>query len=67
MLAAREPLLVAAQEAGEIRGDLTLEQILDMTIAIAKLRDDPGYVEPVLQTALDGLRYRADAQARRKR
>jgi AcrR family transcriptional regulator len=62
VLAAGQPHLDAAQQAGEIRRDLTLEQILDMTIAIAKLRADPDYVEPVLQTALDGLRHPAREQ-----
>jgi AcrR family transcriptional regulator len=57
VLAAGQPLLDAAQQAGDIRRDLTLEQILDMTIAIAKLRANPDYVEPILQTALDGLRH----------
>lgn len=56
VLATGAPLLAAAQRAGDIRGDLTLEQILDMTIAIAKLHGDADYVEPILQTALDGLR-----------
>jgi AcrR family transcriptional regulator len=55
VLEAGRPLLDAAQAAGEIRDDLTLEQILDLTIAIAKLPAEPGYVEPLLQTALDGL------------
>jgi AcrR family transcriptional regulator len=55
-LAAGQPLLAAAQEAREIRGDLTLEQILDMLGAIARIHGDPGYVEPILQAALDGLR-----------
>jgi AcrR family transcriptional regulator len=55
VLQAGQPLLNAAQAAGEIRDDLTLEQILDLTIAIAKLAGDPDYLEPVLQTALDGL------------
>jgi AcrR family transcriptional regulator len=56
VLAAGAPLLAAAQRAGEIRSDLTLEQILDLTIAIAKMSGGPGYVEPVLQAALAGLR-----------
>jgi AcrR family transcriptional regulator len=56
VLAAGGPLLVAAQRAQEVRDDLTLEQILDMTIAIAKLHGESEYVEPILQTALDGLR-----------
>jgi AcrR family transcriptional regulator len=55
-LAAGQPLLAAAQDAHEIRGDLTLEQILDMLGAIARIHGDPGYVGPILQAALDGLR-----------
>jgi AcrR family transcriptional regulator len=55
-LAAGQPLLAAAQAAHEIRGDLTLEQILDMLGAIARIPGDPGYVGPILQAALDGLR-----------
>jgi AcrR family transcriptional regulator len=58
VVGAGAPLLAAAQEAGEIRDDLTLDQILDLTVAIAKLHGDPGYVAPILQTALDGLRPR---------
>jgi AcrR family transcriptional regulator len=58
VIAAAKPLLAAAQRAHEVRDDLTLEQILDMIIAIATLRGDLGYVEPILQTALDGLRLR---------
>jgi hypothetical protein len=48
------------QRVHEVRDDLTLEQILDMTIAIAKLRGESDYVEPILQTALDGLHPPAD-------
>jgi AcrR family transcriptional regulator len=59
VLAAGRPLLTAAQDAHEVRDDLTLEQILDMIIAIARIGGDPGYVEPILQTTLDGLRPRA--------
>jgi AcrR family transcriptional regulator len=64
VLAAGRPLLAAAQAAGEIRADLTLEQILDMVIALATIRGERGYVEPILQTALDGLRPRTDGEAR---
>jgi hypothetical protein len=48
--------LAPAQDAHEIRGDLTLEQILDMLGAIAGIHGDPGYVGPILQATLDGLR-----------
>jgi AcrR family transcriptional regulator len=58
VIAAGRPLLAAAQRAHDVRDDLTLEQILDMVIAIATMRGDSGYVEPILRTALDGLRPR---------
>jgi AcrR family transcriptional regulator len=56
VLAAGGPLLLAAQRSHEIRGDLNLEQVLDMVIAIAKIDSDDSYVQPILQAALDGLR-----------
>jgi len=56
VLAAGGPLLSAAQDAGEIRADLTLEQILELVIAIARIHGDAAYVEPILQAAFDGLR-----------
>jgi AcrR family transcriptional regulator len=55
VLVAGRPLLGAAQQAHEVRADLTLEQILQMIIAIATIHHDPHYVEPILRTALDGL------------
>ena len=55
VLAAGRPLFDAAQQAGEVRDDLTLEQILDMVVAIATIHGDPRYLDPILQTALDGL------------
>ena len=30
-------------------------QVLDLTIAVAKVGGDADYVEPILQAALDGL------------
>jgi AcrR family transcriptional regulator len=56
VLAAGRPLLLAAQRAHEVRDDLTLEQVLDMVIAIGTIHGDSRYLEPILQTALDGLR-----------
>lgn len=53
--AAGEPLLRAAQESGDVRADLSLDQILDMIVAIAKIPGGPDYVQPVLRTALAGL------------
>ena len=62
VIAAGRPLLAAAQRAHEIRDDLTLEQILDMVIAIATIHGDNRYLEPILQTALDGLQPSADGK-----
>lgn len=56
VLEAGEPLLGAAQRSPEVCDDLTLEQILDPTIAIAKVHGHAAYVEPILKTALAGLR-----------
>jgi hypothetical protein len=56
VLAAGRPLLAAAQREREVRDDLTLEQILDLVIAVATIHGDARYLEPILRTALDGLR-----------
>ena len=58
VLAAGRPLLATAQRAHEVRDTLTLEQILDMIVAIAAIRGDTRYIEPILQATLDGLRTR---------
>jgi AcrR family transcriptional regulator len=56
VLAAGRPLLAAAQRADEVRGDLTLEQILDMLIALARIHGDEDYLDPILAAAFRGLR-----------
>ena len=61
VLASGRPLLAAAQASREVRDDLTLEQILDMTMAIARIHGASGYLEPILRAALDGLRPPDDA------
>jgi AcrR family transcriptional regulator len=53
VLASGRPLLAAAQASGEIRADVSLEQILDMVMAIAGLRGD---AEPMLRVVFDGLK-----------
>ena len=58
VLAAGRPLLAAAQRTHEVRDNLTLEQILDMIVALATIHNDTRYIEPILQAALDGLRPR---------
>lgn len=62
VIAAARPLLAAAQHAHEVRDDLTLAQILDMIIAIAMIHGDPRYLEPILQTTLDGLQPPTDVE-----
>ncbi len=62
VLGTGQPLLNAAQRAHEVREDLKLEQVLDMISAIAKIDGDPGYVQPILQSALDGLRPPTDVE-----
>jgi AcrR family transcriptional regulator len=56
VIAAGRPLLRAAQRAQEVRADLTLEQILDMIVAIASIHGETNYLEPILNAVLNGLR-----------
>jgi AcrR family transcriptional regulator len=55
VLAAGTPLLTAAQDAQQIAADLTLDQILDLIVAIAKIPGDPDYLQPIVRAALAGL------------
>jgi AcrR family transcriptional regulator len=57
---AGEPLLVRAQEAGEVRDDVTIGELIQLVVGIVKIPStDPAQVEHILRVALDGLRYRA--------
>jgi hypothetical protein len=60
-LTAGEPLLQRAQEAGALRPDTNLWEIIRLVGGIAKIPGEPEQVEHMLQIALDGLRRRADA------
>jgi AcrR family transcriptional regulator len=62
VMAAGRPLLLAAQRSHEVRQDLSLEQVLDMIVAIASIHGDPDYLEPILQTTLDGLLIPVEAK-----
>jgi AcrR family transcriptional regulator len=54
---AGEPLLKSAQDAGVVREDARIEDVVRMVGAIAKMpAAEPGEVERVLNIALDGLR-----------
>jgi AcrR family transcriptional regulator len=57
---AGEPLLRRAQDAGIVRPDVTIEEVVRMVAGIAKIpSEDPAEIQRVLTVALDGLRYRA--------
>jgi AcrR family transcriptional regulator len=54
-----EPLLKRAQEAGVVRPDVTIGEVIQMVMGIAKIpATDAAQVEHILRVALDGLRYR---------
>jgi AcrR family transcriptional regulator len=62
LYAAGEPLLKNAQEAGLVRQDVSIGDVIHMVVGIAKMpTSDPKQNEHILRIALDGLRYRADA------
>jgi AcrR family transcriptional regulator len=57
---AGEPLLQRAQEAGVVRRDVSIDEVLPMVGGIAKIQNaDAAAVDRILSVALDGLRYRA--------
>jgi AcrR family transcriptional regulator len=57
--AAGEPLLTRAQEAGVVRPDADIGDVMQMVMGIAKVpAADPRQTEHILRIALDGLRYR---------
>jgi AcrR family transcriptional regulator len=59
VMAAAQPLLDRAQQSGDVRADITLEQVMDMVIGITKIPSaQPGYIDHILDIALDGLRAR---------
>jgi hypothetical protein len=59
MYEAGEPLLERAQEAGAVRPDTDLGEIIQMVGGIAKIQGvEPTQIEHILDIALDGLRYR---------
>jgi AcrR family transcriptional regulator len=61
LFAAGEPLLKRAQEAGVVRPDVNIGEVIQMVVGIGKIpTSDPGQTERILRVALDGLRYRPD-------
>jgi AcrR family transcriptional regulator len=58
---AGEPLLRRAQEAGAVRPDVTIGEVLQMIVGIGKIpAADPAQTERLVRIALDGLRHRPD-------
>lgn len=58
MFTAGEPLLKRAQDAGVVRPDADISEVMQMVIGIAKIPSgDPAQNEHILRIALDGLRY----------
>ena len=61
LFAAGEPLLKRAQEAGVVRSDVNIAEVIQMVVGIAKIpAGEPGQIEHILRIALDGLRYRPE-------
>jgi AcrR family transcriptional regulator len=59
---AGEPLLKRAQEAGVVRSDVDIAEVIQMVMGIAKIpTGDPAQTQQILRIALDGLRYRPEA------
>lgn len=60
------PLVLTAQRAGDIRSDLTLEEVVHVA-AIAKISGDTRYREPIPRAALDAFRPAKSQAATRVR
>lgn len=55
---AGEPLLARAQQAGVVREDVAIGELITLVVSIVKLpSSDPESVQRILRVALDGLRY----------
>jgi AcrR family transcriptional regulator len=62
LFTAGEPLLARAQEAGVVRPDVTISDVMQMVMGIGKIpASDPAQINHLLRIALDGLRYRPEA------
>ncbi len=56
VVAAGRPLFDAARNRHEIRSDITIEQVLQLLVAVAAIDGDVHDRAPMLRTVLDGLR-----------
>ena len=59
LFAAGEPLLKRAQDAGAVRADTNLVEVIQMVGGIAKIAAPPQEISHILDVALDGLRFQA--------
>jgi AcrR family transcriptional regulator len=60
--AAGEPLLKRAQDSGVVRPDVSIGDVIQMVIGIAKIpTSEPGQADHIARVALDGLRFRPQA------
>ena len=58
LYSAGEPLLQAAQDAGVVRADVGIGEVIQMVVGIAKLPNaDPEQTQHIVRVALDGLRF----------
>lgn len=56
---AGEPLVKRAQDAGAVRSDISIDEVVQMVGGIAKIQAaDAAGIDRILSVALDGLRYR---------
>lgn len=62
VIAAAEPLPVAAQRSGGVRDDVSLGQVLDTVVAAERVRDDPAASRPQFR-AVDGPLIRRHSAA----
>lgn len=53
---AGEPLLRGARESGEVRDDVSIEQILDAIAALGQVGEDPASATTLVEVFIDGLR-----------
>ena len=61
LYAAGEPLLARAQEAGVVRADVGIAEVIQLVMGVAKIPTGaPAQTQQLLRIALDGLRYRAE-------
>ncbi len=59
------PIVERAQEAGVLRPDTNLSEIIQMVGGIAKIQaGEPGQIDHILDIALDGLRYGAGGESK---